>query len=759
MITSSKTSNQNENLMPSVAENLTHNSTQDNQNALPASITAYFDHFLLPLWLSLDPKSIDIAKISAYLPCMAFFAGDRIEIRSQLQTWAYQLAPTFPTYYFDDLIKDWQFELFKVTGPYVSTDPLKPMTLNSDRILEDLEDFLISLDCKLSPPEVRKALEHIVDFCKDEVEFTSVADGKMRSLIYGFNDGEWKNAIADFKRRINDRRYERIKAEKTQGNQDKDKKWVKLVNNLKLIQQETNPAKRQFLLAELAQDTRISVSRLQSILLSLDEATVTPEKDSFSLDDLLNEDCEGEDYLVPGYVPKGDLIILSAKPKVGKTLLVTDLSFATLTGKQFLGEFVTQGRVLYVTSDEGRRSLKRRLTAAGFAQIPPELRKNFEVLTSFDITHQSRLLSKCQEFKPDLIIIDSLTSVSRNSNISEKDPEFARPLYQLRDLVSSVNAACVLIHHDNKSETAKGIDKMSGSLRIAAAAWGVWQLATDAQDNTLRKLTITPRETEPTAHYLSINPKAQWSENGIYSYKGEVGDESGEKRTELQKVMELLKNGDRLGALEINQVVHSKNIYAVLSRGEERNQILCDRSKTTGKPVYFLPNRTDNSENGIIPANSDNPLPLPTGQDFFDTNNKSLTEQGIEVTNTFANIPLTLSLTPLLTPPTNTPVSEGGGEAQPDVIPDNVLTFQTVETAPVIEVEMSENSTFENGNDFRFELGDRGHIGQRIKDKLGGKIYTIESVKDGRYGCNYEDGSWTSISFADALTNIDPDEF
>jgi hypothetical protein len=51
MITSSKTSNQNENPTFSVAENLTHNPAQNNQNALPANITAYFDTVILPLWL------------------------------------------------------------------------------------------------------------------------------------------------------------------------------------------------------------------------------------------------------------------------------------------------------------------------------------------------------------------------------------------------------------------------------------------------------------------------------------------------------------------------------------------------------------------------------------------------------------------------------------------------------------------------------------------------------------------------------------
>lgn len=710
----------------------------------------YYETVIFPLWQLIDPKSLpnflDILQRLA-----VFTEGDR-NLQGELQEWGRQAYPA----------QMWQLTDHIVTHAALThyVEYQKDGKTDYEKILSELEDGLIALQLKLFPPEILKALKMIADVCKDESEFLIVTN-RMRGLVT-FDDSDWKNAIADFKRRITDRRYERIKAEKNQGNQDKDKKWSELVNDLKLIQQETNPAKRQFLMAELAQDKRIKGPILQSILLSLDEATVTPAKDSFSLDDLLNEDCEGEDYLVPGYVPKGDLIILSAKPKVGKTLLVTDLSFAALTGKQFLGESVAQGRVLYVTSDEGRRSLKRRLIAAGFAQIPPELRANFEVLTSFDITHQSRLLSKCQEFKPDLIIIDSLTSVSRNSQVSEKDPEFARPLYQLRDLVSSVNAACVLIHHDNKSETAKGIDKMSGSLRIAAAAWGVWQLATDAQDNTLRKLTITPRETEPTAHYLSINPKAQWFENGIYSYKGEVGDESGEKRTAAQRVLSILdKAGDRrLEAIEIKDLMgNCSNIYTVLSRLEDRNQILCDRSKTTGKPVYFLPNRTDKNENVIISVNSDNPLPPCTGQDFFDTNNQIVPQPEIEVTNTFANIPLTPSLTPLLTPPTNTPVSEGGGEAQPDTTPDNVPTFQTLETAPINEVEKPQIVEPENGNNFRFELGDRGQIGQKVKDKVTGKIHTITSIENDRYGCDCEDGSWTSIPFADALTDIWCEEF
>lgn len=86
---------------------------------------------------------------------------------------------------------------------------------------------------------------------------------------------------------------------------------------------------------------------------------------------------------------------------------------------------------------------------------------------------------------------------------------------------------------------------------------------------------------------------------------------------------------------------------------------------------------------------------------------------------------------------------------------------------------MSENLTFENvtpvhqnsepsknETGFAFELGDRGCIGQVIKDKLDetGEIHTITSIENGRYYCETQD-SFTSIPFADALAQFDPDEF
>jgi hypothetical protein len=502
-----------------------------------------------------------------------------------------------------------------------------------DVMVDDIETALISLGTKIDNKSVIALLEKIEPLCQDGIELLKISE-RVKKLLYQKDFQNWQNTIKPFQKRLSDRIWDEKKGK---SSENVDLKWERFINELKIIQQEPNTAKRQFLLSELSQKTGRSLSLISSIMLSLEEESVTPQKDEYSLDELLGMESDGQAWHVPGYLPQGELIILSAKPKVGKTLvsgiiragsntknrallhkgfrkpnsrvrinkdtngktlLATQLALETLTGKSFLGESVRQGKVLYVTSDESIKSMARRLKACGFDAIPHNLRSNFAALTSFDITHQSRLQAKCQEFKPDLIIFDSLTSISRKSGINENDAAFARPIYQLRDLLASVNAAGVLIHHDNKSKEARGIDKMSGSGHIAAAAWGIWQLSIDTQDTDRRRLDITPRETQASSHDLIINPKSQWDELGIYAYKGELGDESGEKRTASQQVLDILKEaGDRrLEVIEIKDKMGGySNIYTVLSRLEDRELVSTDRCKSTGKKVYFISNCTTNS--------------------------------------------------------------------------------------------------------------------------------------------------------------------
>jgi RecA-family ATPase len=147
-----------------------------------------------------------------------------------------------------------------------------------------------------------------------------------------------------------------------------------------------------------------------------------------------------------------------------------------------LGEQVgVKGRVLLISSDESQNSTRRRLKARGFDLLPES--GNLRIMTNLDISDLSSLEKELEDFRPHLVIIDSLTSITRDSGLNEKDAEFARPLYKLKDLLGKYGAAGILIHHQNKDKEAKGIDKVSGSARIVAAVWGVWQIIAKDPNN------------------------------------------------------------------------------------------------------------------------------------------------------------------------------------------------------------------------------------------------------------------------------------
>ncbi|MGH2416561.1 MAG: AAA family ATPase, partial [Microcystaceae cyanobacterium] len=224
-------------------------------------------------------------------------------------------------------------------------------------------------------------------------------------------------------------------------------------------------------------------------------------------------------------------------------------------------------------------------------------------MTHLDIADLSPLEQQLEDFRPQLVIIDSLTSITREMGISEKDAEFAQPIYKLKELLSRYGAAGILIHHENKDKEAKGINKVSGSARIVAASWGIWQLiATDPNNdkNPTRWLKVKPREGEPVTLTLEINPKDLWASEGIFGFMGEFGDETGDKKTQGERVLDLLRKYSPKGleACEISTYlsIERHTLYTVLDRLEDRQMITKRRSTTDSRRwVYAVPECTTSS--------------------------------------------------------------------------------------------------------------------------------------------------------------------
>ncbi len=373
---------------------------------------------------------------------------------------------------------------------------------------------------------------------------------------------------------------------------------------------ETNLFKKKRLRGRICSEYRISKQDLEELVEELERSHSTPTQRIYNASEFFAQETAALEWIVPGLLPVGETALLASIAKVGKTGLITDIIHAVLAGETVVGEQVgVKGKVLFITSDESHNTTRRRLRTRGIDLLAEV--DNLHIMPHLDITKLSELEAELEDFQPQLVVIDSLTTICLSLGVSEKDPEFARYIYKLKDLLGRYNAAGIITHHENKDCLAKGINKISGSARIPAAVWGIWQLeAVNPNDkqSPLRRLNIQPREGEPTVLSLQINPKDLWASQGIYEFLGELGDETGEKRSHGERVLALLAKYSPKGLTfkEIDdQLRVGRTLYSVLDRLEDRQTITKRRSATNPRLwVYALPNFSGDSPPPAVDHNA-----------------------------------------------------------------------------------------------------------------------------------------------------------
>lgn len=367
---------------------------------------------------------------------------------------------------------------------------------------------------------------------------------------------------------------------------------------------ETDSVKRLRKRAEICSYYRISKGEVEETLKELKQQTTTAKPLVFRLDEFLSQTSEALEFVVPGMLPVGETALLVGTPGCGKTLLAIDLAFAVATGESdFLGETVQQGRVLLISADESPNSTRTKLLKRGFRQEDAD---NLRVIPNFDMTQLGVLEQELEDFRPTLVIVDSLRRINHGGNVSENSAEFADSLYTLKELLQRYKAAGVIIHHCGKSKEAVGVDKVRGSGAIAGAVWGVWsleQIVKIVEVDGIKKPSIDPRDPNrifniPKARdfegqtlRVELDPEnLHWLNNG----SGESPEVLAELRTRQQKILELLKQYSPKGleGSEIRELLGvDKSIYSDLNRLVAKRQVTqrpAQRDKR--RTVYALPN-------------------------------------------------------------------------------------------------------------------------------------------------------------------------
>jgi DNA primase len=325
---------------------------------------------------------------------------------------------------------------------------------------------------------------------------------------------------------------------------------IRLNLELKALLQSDDKLEQLFQMTAIAQRYRVSMTTLKEAVKLMKQRTLTPEFEIDSLDDLFNAGSQAIDYLVPGLLPKGESALLVAMPKVGKSLLGIDLAFAVATGEDnFLGETCKQGKVLLVSVDESKQSTGRKLSKRGFRVSDKD---NIRIVTKFNVEQLGKLEAEIEDFRPALVIIDSLKRITSGSEISENSAEFADSVYEISELCNRYGSSCLLIHHSKKNNESTGVENARGSTAITGALGNVWVLdrigkedpnnkkkvVYDPRDGK-RKLYCYSRDSEGKAFDIEFNP-----ENNSWTLLGEMGmsdEEQKEQKTAKNRILALMQ--------------------------------------------------------------------------------------------------------------------------------------------------------------------------------------------------------------------------
>lgn len=257
------------------------------------------------------------------------------------------------------------------------------------------------------------------------------------------------------------------------------------------------PSLRFLKLKDLANDNHVTMSFLE--LFYLKSLTAQCSK-LLSYDEL--KELAGatvREWLLNGLVPKSTTILLASDGGVGKTKFIYGLGKQIIQGQQF-GQFHATGekrRILYYQGDESPGDMVQALESLGYSE--GDINKYVKVRFGWSAENMPALIQDLKEFRPDFVVIDSLSTANRFSTYNESQMEYARPILEMTGLANEYGCTFVIIHHTNREGGVRG------TTAIRNAVSEVWQLT---KDNT-------PHAT-PNDRLLEINKSRSRSSGKKY---------------------------------------------------------------------------------------------------------------------------------------------------------------------------------------------------------------------------------------------------
>ena len=298
-----------------------------------------------------------------------------------------------------------------------------------------------------------------------------------------------------------------------------------------------------------------------------------------SLEDVKAMEFPEQRWLWEGYLGAGEISLLSASPKEGKSTLVFHLLPALLAGEPFFERPTTAAKVLIVT-EESARQVQDKLGAASYENA-------VGIFNPFGMSWEALMAHVSNAVQTDgvtLVIIDTLAAFWQVGD-ENNQADIGRALRPIFSISRTYGTAFLLLHHDRK-EAGGGIASVRGSSALPAAVDAVIKLKRDTGKDTRRILSVIGRSSE-TASPLLVDLDADTK-----VYKA-IGTPTLVERAQAKiRILDVLPDGPPgWPAKQIAEHVQAgtSGVYAALE--ELRRNNIIGFARNGNAFVYWNPNR------------------------------------------------------------------------------------------------------------------------------------------------------------------------
>jgi hypothetical protein len=166
--------------------------------------------------------------------------------------------------------------------------------------------------------------------------------------------------------------------------------------------------------------------------------------------------------IIEGFLRQGDLVILTAPPKTGKTAIASAMALAVAKGKRFAGKETAKGAVLWLALEESPAERAAVMRYARARRRTP-FYSCYETIRPDTEDGKAMLWQLSLRLQPALIVVDPLYAAqSTRSN--------TQSLEVLKALAKRTGTAILVLHHLRDYQTRIEVQELS---KYAQAVWSL----------------------------------------------------------------------------------------------------------------------------------------------------------------------------------------------------------------------------------------------------------------------------------------------